>query len=215
MALAWSLGPGRVAAIPKAPNPAPYLLYRLEWTRALNAREVSCRRLKWPRPSWIRQTFCTFVEPCREAAPFRSIDFSPLVSSCRASPALILSYLVLASVALVFSCLGRLWNRAGKHRRFGAQTSPHLVSSCRASPGLILSYLVLASVALVFSCLGFSCLRLLWSPLVVSPVVLSSLVLVPACSLWGLLGSLFGASGGTFWASGSPPGASWDRLWPS
>ena len=95
-------------------------LYILEWTRALNAREVSCRRLKWPRPSWIRQTFCTFVEPCREAAPFRSIDFSPLVSSCRASPALILSYLVLASVALVFSCLGRLWNRAGKHRRFGA-----------------------------------------------------------------------------------------------
>ena len=167
VALAWSLGPGPVAAMPNAPNPAPYLLYRLEWTRALNAREVSCRRLKWPRPSWIRQTFCTFVEPCREAAPFRSIDLSPMVSSCR------------------------------------------------ASPGLILSYLVLASVALVFSCLGFSCLRLLWSPLVVSPVVLSSLVLVPACSLWGLLGSLFGASGGTFWASGSPPGASWDRLWPS
>ena len=162
VALAWSLGPGRVAALPNAPRAAPYLLYRLEWTRALNAREVSCRRLKWPRPSWIRQTFCTFVEPCREAAPFRSIHFSPLVSSCRASP----------------------------------------------GPGLILSYLVLASVALVFSCLGFSCLRLLWSPLVVSPVVLSSLVLVPACSLWGLLGSLFGASGGTFWASGSPPGAS-------
>ena len=81
-------------------------IYILEWTRALNAREVSCRRLKWPRPSWIRQTFCTFVEPCREAAPFWSIDFSPLVSSCRASPGLILSYLVLASVALVFSCLG-------------------------------------------------------------------------------------------------------------
>ena len=167
VALAWSLGPGRVAAPTNAPRPAPCFMYRLEWTRALNAREVSCRRLKWPRPSWIRQTFCTFVEPCREAAPFRSIHFSPLVSSCR------------------------------------------------ASPGLILSYLVLASVALVFSCLGFSCLRLLWSSLVVSPVVLSSLVLVPACSLWGLLGSLFGASGGTFWASGSPPGASWDRLWPS
>ena len=123
----WSLGgPGLVPGAwarrrtTEAPNPAPYLLYRLEWTRALNAREVSCRRLKWPRPSWIRQTFCTFVEPCREAAPFRSIDFSPLVSSCRASPALILSYLVLASVALVFSCLGRLWNRAGKHRRVGA-----------------------------------------------------------------------------------------------
>ena len=164
VALASSLsGPG-VAAIARAPSPRTYSLYRLEWTRALNAREVSCRRLKWLRPSWIRQTFCTFVEPCREAAPFRSIHFSPLVSSCR------------------------------------------------ASPGLILSYLVLASVALVCSCLGFSCLRLLWSPLVVSPVVLSSLVLVP---VWGLLGSLFGASGGTFWASGSPPGASWDRLWPS
>ena len=81
-------------------------IYILEWTRALNAREVSCRRLKWPRPSWIRQTFCTFVEPCREAAPFRSIHFSPLLSSCRASPGPILSYLVLASVALVFSCLG-------------------------------------------------------------------------------------------------------------
>ena len=106
VARAWSPGPGRVATSTSAPRPAPYLLYRLEWTRALNAREVSCRRLKWPRPSWIRQTFCTFVEPCREAAPFRSIDFSPLVSSCRASPALILSYLVLASVALVFSCLG-------------------------------------------------------------------------------------------------------------
>ena len=126
-------------------------IYILEWTRALNAREVRCRRLKWPRPSWIRQTFCTFVEPCREAAPFRSIHFSPLVSSCR------------------------------------------------VSPGLLVSYLVPASVALVFSCLGFSCLRLLWSPLVVSPFVLSSLVLVPACSLWGLLGSLFGASGGSFW----------------
>ena len=143
---------------------APYFLYRLEWTRALNAREVSCRRRKWPRPSWIRQTFCPFVEPCREAAPFRSIDFSPLVSSCRVSPCLVLSYLVLASVALVFSCV------------------------------------------------GFSCLRILWSPLVVSPLVLSALVLVPACSLWGLLGSLFGASGETFWGlrepSGSPPGAS-------
>ena len=169
MPLAASGGGGRVAAQARAPRPRTLSLYRLEWTRALNAREVSCRRLKWPRPSWIRQTFCTFVEPCREAAPFRSIHCSPLVSSCRASP----------------------------------------------GPGLILSYLVLASVALVFSCLGFSCLRLLWSPLVVSPVVLSSLVLVPACSLWGLLGSLFGASGGTFWASGSPPGASWDRLWPS
>ena len=132
----------------------------LEWTRALNAREVSCRRLKWPRPSWIRQTFCTFVEPCREAAPCRSMHFSPLLSSCR------------------------------------------------ASPGPILSYLVLAAVALVCSCLGFACLRLLWSPLIVSPVVLSSLVLVSTCSLWGLLESLFGASGGTFWASGSPPGAS-------
>ena len=81
-------------------------IYILEWTRALNAREVSCRRLKWPRPSWIRQTFCTFVEPCREAAPFRSIHFSPLVSSCHVSPCLVLSSLVLASVALVFSCLG-------------------------------------------------------------------------------------------------------------
>ena len=99
-------GAGRVAAITKAPRPAPYFLYRLEWTRALNAREVSCRRLKWPRPSWIRQTFCTFVESRREAAPFRSIGFSPLVSSCRASPCLVLSYLVLASAALVFSCLG-------------------------------------------------------------------------------------------------------------
>ena len=90
----------------EAPNPAPYLLYRLEWTRALNAREATCRRLKWPRPSWIRQTFCTFVESCREASPFRSIHFSPLVSSCRVSPCLVLSYLVLASGALVFSCLG-------------------------------------------------------------------------------------------------------------
>ena len=65
---------------------------------------------------------------------------------------------------------------------------------------------MLASVALVFSCLGFSCLRLLWSPLVVSPVVLPVLVLVPACSLWGLLGSLFGASGGRFWGLREPSG---------
>ena len=135
VALAWSLGPGRVAAIPKTPNPAPYFLYRLEWTRALNARNVSCRRLKWLRPSWIRQTFCTFVEPCREAAPFRSIDFSPLVSSCRVSPCLVLSYLVLASVAFVFSCLGfsclrLLW-----------------------SP-LVVSPLVLSSLVLVPACSG-------------------------------------------------------------
>ena len=75
----------------------------LEWTRALNAREVSCRRLKWLRPSWIRQTFCAFVEPCSEAATFRSRHFSPRVSSCHVSPCLVLSYLVLASVALVFS----------------------------------------------------------------------------------------------------------------
>ena len=171
VALAWSWGPWGLGASPHLRSTRGLrrvlCIDILEWTRALNAREVSCRRRKCQRPTWIRQTFCTFVEPCREAAPFRSIDFSPLVSSCRASPALILSYLVLASVALVFSCL------------------------------------------------GFSCLRLLWSPLVVSPFVLSSLVLVPACSLWGLLGSLFGASGGSFWASGSPPGASWDRLWPS
>ena len=100
VALAWASPQLRVL-----PTPRRFLCI-LEWTRALNAREVSCRRLKWPRPSWIRQTFCTFVEPCREAAPFWSIDFSPLVSSCRASPGLILSYLVLASVALVFSCLG-------------------------------------------------------------------------------------------------------------
>ena len=30
-------------------------LYILEWTRALNAREVSWSRLKWPRASWIRK----------------------------------------------------------------------------------------------------------------------------------------------------------------
>ena len=135
VALAWSLGPGRVAAPTNAPRPAPCFMYRLEWTRALNAREVSCRRLKWPRPSWIRQTFCTFVEPCREAAPFRSIHFSPLVSSCRVSPCLVLSYFVLASVAFVFSCLGffclrLLW-----------------------SP-LVVSPLVLSSLVLVPACSG-------------------------------------------------------------
>ena len=140
------LGSGRVAANTSAPGPAPYLLYRLEWTRALNAREVSCRRRKCPRPSWIRQTFCTFVEPCREAAPFRSIDFSPLVSSCRASPGLIWSYLVLASVALVFSCLGfsclrLLW-----------------------SP-LVVSPVVLSSLVLVPACSLGGLLRRLWGDL--------------------------------------------------
>ena len=150
VALAWSLGPGRVAARTNAPNHAPYFLYRLEWTRALNAREVSCRRLKWPRPSWIRQTFCTFVEPCREAAPFRSIDFSPLVSSCRASPGLLLSYLMLASVALVFSCLGfsclrLLW-------------SPLVVSP------VVLSSLVLVPACSLWGLLG-SLFRRLWGDL--------------------------------------------------
>ena len=116
-------------------RPGGYLLYRLEWTRALNAREVSCRRLKWPRPSWIRQTFCTFAEPCREAAPFRSRHCSPLVSSCRASPGpgLILSYLALASVALVFSCLGF--------------SCLHLLWS-----SLVVSHVVLSSPVLVPAC---------------------------------------------------------------
>ena len=129
----WALGASPPPRMPRTPR--RFFLYRLEWTRALNAREVSCRRLKWPRPSWIRQTFCTFVEPCREAAPFRSIDFSPLVSSCRVSPCLVLSYLVLASDAFVFSCLGfsclrLLW-----------------------SP-LVVSPLVLSSLVLVPACSG-------------------------------------------------------------
>ena len=129
-------------------------IYILEWTRALNAREVSCRRLKWPRPSWIRQAFCTFVESCREAAPFRSIHTSPLWSPLVVCP-LVLSYLVLASVALVFSCLGfsclrLLW-----------------------SP-LVVSPLVLSSLVLVQRALGASWkpLRRLWGDLLGPPSAL-------------------------------------------
>ena len=39
--------------------------YILEWTRALNAREVSWRRVKWTRPSWTSgPAFCCLVSTC-------------------------------------------------------------------------------------------------------------------------------------------------------
>ena len=61
MALVASLGGPGVAAIPKAPNPRTLSLYRLEWTRALNAREVSWIRAKVFWAYWLRKTFCQFV----------------------------------------------------------------------------------------------------------------------------------------------------------
>ena len=52
--------PEKDARTPGDTNAEPKLLprtyvYILEWTRALNAREVSWRRVKWTRPSWIRK----------------------------------------------------------------------------------------------------------------------------------------------------------------
>ena len=99
-----------------------------------------------------------FVEPCREASPFRSTDVSPsgLLLSC-----VPWSYIVL-------SCAG----------------------FCRF--GLLLSWLLLSSSSVVSSCRVPSCL--VFSSL--SPSV-----------LWGLLGTLFGASGGTSWGLREPSGS--------
>ena len=80
-------GPG-VAVAPKPPSPRTLFLYRLEWTRALNAREVSWIRVKWSLAQWLRKTFCQFVETCRvisSLAPLVClvVCLASLVSSCK------------------------------------------------------------------------------------------------------------------------------------
>ena len=45
------------------------------------------------------------MEPCREAATFRSRHFSPLVSSCHVSPCLVLSCLILCWLLSLWSSL--------------------------------------------------------------------------------------------------------------
>ena len=101
-----------------------------------------------------------------------------------------------------------------------------LVSSCRMSLSLVLSYLVLASVALVFSCLGFSCLRLLWSPLVGGSWAAPEALLAPpgagSWSRWAAPKSLSAEKLNfvdsvafflAFWGScGRLLGPSWDHL---
>ena len=60
-------------------------IYMTRVDPCIKCTKVSWRRVKWPRPSWIRKTFCLFVESCRVAAPFRgstSVVFSGLLSAC-------------------------------------------------------------------------------------------------------------------------------------
>ena len=132
VALAWSLGPGRVAAPTNAPRPALYLLYRLEWTRALNAREVSCRRLKWPRPSWIRKDLLSvcgivlgstavsrhYLLACcgglleASSAPLGGTSFGPL-GGLRGLILTLLTALGAPLLDLSWAALGRSWRLLG------------------------------------------------------------------------------------------------------
>ena len=173
VALASSLGGPGVAGPARAPRPRTYSLYRLEWTRALNARcqlasgEVAAAFVGFGRPSESLLNRVGCHRPFEAPSPF-----APLVDSCLSplllSPLLwshlsssLLFLLPLALTSLVSSPLA--WSPAvSSDRVFSC-----LVSSCPVSP------------CLHMSCLPLSCLLL--SQRVVSSMscVVSSCFLLP------------------------------------
>ena len=155
-----------------------------------------------------------FVEPCREASPFRSIDFSPsgLLLSC-----VPWSYLVL-------SCAG--FCRFGLLLSWLLLSSSSVVSSCRVPCCLVFSSLGPSVLSLGAS---WKPLRRLWGDLLglrepsgglLGPIValltgLGASWVIPGPvpgRPWALLGGPWAALGGS-WASLGPPrgalGGSW------
>ena len=141
VALAWSLGPGPVAAPTKPPRPAPCFLYR--YTRV--DPRIKCTRRKLIRAKgfwayWLRKTFCQFV--------VSSCLWSCLLLSCLHLYLLALASLLLCPlVSYAGPPLGLFWASPGprlgpilglRKAISGLLAAPGALGPSWASPGLLL-----------------------------------------------------------------------------
>ena len=137
--------------------------------------EVSWRRVKWPRPSWIRKDFCQFVVSCRVAALVRgtiSLVLSCRLFSCPLLSCPFLCWLLWYSYSLLLASLV-------------------FVSSYRAPSWLVLSCVGFSGLRIILSCLllfGFYSSSLVLSSPVLASLVLASLIFIFSCLVLSCLG---------------------------